>query len=63
MKTDLQKYKDFFDEINIGYKIKHDENHIFLCIGYKHIFHLYGNAIEIEFDENEKFICFHAWGE
>lgn len=61
--TDLHKYKDFFDEMGVRYIMREYDNHIYLCIHHSHVNQIYGNAVEIEFDEDEKFIQFRAWGE
>lgn len=67
MKTNLQKCKDFLEEMNIKYEI---EKYIpsvetlppqwHLHIGSNHICN-YGDLI-IEFDEEEKFIGFECYG-
>lgn len=64
MKTDLQKFKEFFDEMNIEYVISTG------CLGNKYIdvmsTHLadnYGATLFINFDKNEKFVQFETWGE
>lgn len=62
-KTDLKKYRKFLDEMNIRYEVKHYKGGYYLSIHHSHINYIYGNAVEIEFDENEKFIHFNAWGE
>lgn len=64
MKTDLQKYKDFFDEMGIDYAIKKGINGIIrLNINTKHIDYGYGNLITIVFDTDEKFDVFEAYGD
>ena len=64
MKTDLQKFQDLFDELNIEYGIWIG------CTGNKYIdvnsIHLidnYGATLYIRFDDNEKFVKFETWGE
>ena len=64
MKTDLQKYKDFFDEMGIDYEVENTRSGLIrMSISRKHIFYSYGNSIYIMFDENEKFGEFQAWGD
>lgn len=64
MKTDLKKYKDFFDEMGIGYEVvKHQNEMISLNINEEHIYYSYGNSICIRFDNEEKFVEFEAYGE
>lgn len=60
--NDLQKFKDFFDEMNIKYIERNGGNHC-LSIHYSHICQSYGNAIDLIFDKNDNFIQFEAWGE
>ena len=64
IKTDLQKYKDFFNEMKIGYTISKRHAEI-ICIDIKeeHIYYSYGNSISIIFNNKEEFIEFEAWGE
>lgn len=64
MKTDLQKYKDFFDEMGIRYKVtKHQNEMISLDINEEHIYYVYGNSICIRFNDEEEFVEFQAYGE
>ena len=62
--TDLEKFKAFFDEMNIKY-IKRENNGGNHCISihYSHIYQSYGNAIDLIFDKDDNFIEFEAWGE
>lgn len=70
MKTDLQKYKDFFDDMNVKYEIDNVEyeilgkkiNEIKLRIDANYIYQFYHNSIAIVFDTDEKFIEFEAFG-
>ena len=65
MKTDLQKYKEFFDEMNIGYRIyKHEKiNATTLYIDRDYIYQGSANVIAIRFNGDESFMEFEAWGE
>ena len=65
MKTDLQKYKEFFDEMNVGYRIyKHEKiNAITLYIDKGYIYQGSANVIAIRFNGDESFIEFEAWKE
>ena len=64
MKTDLQKYEDFFDEMGIGYTItKHENEMISMDIDREHIYYFYNNSLCIRFDDEENFVEFQAWGE
>lgn len=65
-KTDLQKYKKFFDEMGIEYTVEKNVGHkkiTTLTIDNSHIYRSYGNTIRINFDEDKNFIEFEAWGE
>lgn len=64
MKTDLQKFQDLFDELNIEHKM------LIMYTGDKYIdvnsIHLMGNygaALHIHFNCDEKFVEFETWGE
>ena len=61
-KTNLQKYKDFFDEMKIKYSIEEYDDEIWLCIDKKHIEYDYGNSITTIFNINGKFKKFEAYG-
>lgn len=64
MKTDLQKYKDFFDEMGVGYTVTKSKTGIIrLDINTNHIDYSYGNSITVVFDTDEKFGVFEAYGE
>lgn len=63
MKTDLNKYKYFFNEMGIDYQVITHEHQIELRVDDKHIFHGYGNQLSVCFDLEEKFVEFEAWGE
>lgn len=65
MKTDLQKYKEFFDEMNVEYMIrKHEKiNAITLYIDSGYIYQGSANVIAIRFNGDESFIEFEAWNE
>lgn len=68
--TDLQRYKNFFDEINIDFVERHFQAKnkspvTILSICDKHYNpKIYGACIDIIFDKNtEKFVCFEPSGE
>lgn len=71
MKTDLQKYKEFFDNMNIKYEVENVEYEILnkkikqikLYIDDNYIYQSYCNSIAIIFDTDEKFIEFEAFGD
>lgn len=63
MKTDLQKFKDLLNELEVGYKIcNHVEGVRELCIHPKHVYQGYckneHNVASIVFDKDEKFMYF-----
>lgn len=60
--TDLEKFRAFFDEMNIRYIERNGGNHC-LSIHYSHIYQSYGNAIDLIFDKDDNFIQFEACGE
>lgn len=64
-KTDLQKFQDFFDDMNIQYKIaEHAGGILELFIETKHIYQQYGNGVSVVFRKSTgKFIRFEGWGE
>ena len=63
--TDLQRYKKFFDEMKIEYRIyKHEKiNATTLYIDKNHIYQNSANVIAIRFNEDESFMEFEAWSE
>ena len=62
MRTDLQMYKDFFDEMGIDYEVYEDEDGSFsLEIDQKHMHYFYENVVTIEFDEDENFVEFQVF--
>lgn len=65
IETDLQKFKDFFDKMNIEYKIEIYKNgKMGLIIDDKHVHYCWGNSVEIKFKiDDESFIEFETWGE
>lgn len=68
MKTNLQNFKNLFDEMGIEYEvIIHAGNIKEMQIHPKHIYQnpkihskRSGNAVSIDFDTDDKFICFHG---
>ena len=65
MKTDLQKFKDFFDELNIKYTVQYnDYNHTeSMCIDSNCLYQCYGATLYVDFNEDGKFIEFETYGE
>lgn len=64
--TDLEKFKNFFDEMGIKYHYTRCDksNKQTLDIDEQYIYMSYGNSISINFELNTgKFIEFEAWGE
>lgn len=64
--TDIEKFKDFFNEMDIEYKeCKYDRtNEIVLEIDKKHVYTGYSNELNINFNlDTGKFIEFEPWGE
>lgn len=63
--TDLQKFKDFFDSMNIEYEIKTYHNgKTGLIIDEQHTNNCRDTSIEIKFNtNNESFVKFDTWGE
>lgn len=64
--TDIEKFKNFFDEMGIEYKeYKYDRtNKIVLEIGKKHVYTGYSNELNINFNlDTGEFIEFEPWGE
>lgn len=63
--TDLQKFKNFFDDMNIEYDVTEKSNGVkVLTINDKHIYYSYSNTIEVLFEpKHEDFIEFEALGE
>lgn len=65
VETDLQKFKNFFNNMNIEYEIERYKNGtIGLIIDEQHTHNCRDNSIEIKFKlDNESFIEFESWGE
>lgn len=64
--TDLEKFKNFFDEMGIEYHYFEypSANLAAIDIDEKYIYISYGNSITINFElVSGKFIEFEAWGE
>lgn len=59
MKTDMQKFKDFFDEMNIKYYTYEGR----MWVDDIHLVDNYAATLEIKFDNNGKFVVFETWGE
>ena len=57
MKTDLQKFKDLFDEMNIKYHV-YDKG---IWIDDEHLSLPYIESLNIIFDDNGNFVEFDAW--
>ena len=59
MKTDWQKFRDFFDEMHIKhYTYKGD-----IWVDDIHLLPNYGASLYIKFDNDGKFVEFETWGE
>lgn len=65
MKTDLQKFKDFFDELNIKYTMQYNNyNHTeSMYINSNYLYPCYGATLSVNFNEDGEFIEFEAYGE
>lgn len=63
MKTDLQKFKEFFDEMNIKYRIYTDEKENYMWIDDVCLTPNYGALLKIVFNRDGKFVEFETWGE
>lgn len=63
MKTDMQKFKEFFDEMNIEYHIYTDGDENYMWIDDAHLVLNYGATLKIIFDGDDKFVEFETWGE
>lgn len=57
MKTDLQKFKDLFDEMNIKYHV-YDEG---IWIDEEHLSLGFTASMDIIFDDNGNFVKFDVW--
>jgi hypothetical protein len=63
MKTDLQKFKEFFNEMNINYHIYTDEDESYMWIDDAYIAPNYCALLKIIFNSDGKFVEFETWGE
>lgn len=63
MKTDLQKFKEFFDEMNIEYHIYTDGDENYMWIDDIHLVHNYAATLKIIFNDDDEFVKFETWGE
>lgn len=61
--SDFYLWQEFLDKMNIRYKIRFSDENRYLYIHHENIKQVYGNAIELIFNENGDFIEFEAWGE
>lgn len=63
--TDLEKFKQLFDSINIKYLINdtYYDNLIELTIDKNHIYQSCCNTVKVMFDNDGKFVNFQGWGE
>lgn len=64
--TDIEKFKNFFDEMGIEYKEwKYDQiNEIVLEIDKKHVYTGYSSELNINFNlDTGEFVEFEPWGE
>lgn len=57
MKTDLQKFKELLDEMNIKYGV-YNKN---ICVDEHHLSLSYLASLSIIFDDNGNFVEFDAW--
>lgn len=63
MKTDLQKFKEFFDEMSIEYHIYTDEDESYMWMNDTCVAPNYGALLRIIFNSDGKFVEFETWGE
>jgi hypothetical protein len=63
MKTDLQKFQEFFDEMNIKWHIYNNGYEQYMWIDDKHLCPHYGADLRIYFDDDDKFWKFETWGD
>ena len=63
MKTDLQKFQDFLDEMNIKYHTYISEEDKYMWIDDIHLAVPYVSTLKIIFDNNDNFSEFEVWGE
>ena len=63
MKTDLEKFQKFFDEMNIKYHICTDEEESYMWIDDIHLAPNYAATLQIIFNGDGKFVEFETWGE
>jgi hypothetical protein len=63
--TDLEKFKQLFDSMNIEYLIDdtYYVDYIVLNIADNHVYQSYCNKVRVHFDKNGKFVEFQGWGE
>lgn len=63
MKTDLEKFQKFFDNMNIKYSICTDEEESYMWIDDIHLVPNYAATLKIIFNGDGKFVEFETWGE
>ena len=63
MKTDLQKFQDFLDKMNIKYHTYISEEEKYMWIDDTHLAVSYAPTLKIIFDNDDKFVEFEVWGE
>ena len=63
MKTDLQKFKEFFDEMNIKCHIHITEYERYMWIDDVHLAPNYAASLYIRFNSDDEFVEFETWGE
>lgn len=63
MKTDLQKFQEFFDKMNIRYSTYRAGGNTYIDVDNIHLIHHDSASLSVCFDEDENFIEFETWGE
>lgn len=63
--TNLEKFKQFFDSMNIKYSINYTyyDDLIELTIDKNHIYQSCSNTVKVMFTNDGKFVSFQGWGE
>lgn len=63
MKTDLQKFQDLFDGLNIKYRTWIGRTEKYIDVHSIHLMDNYAATLYIWFDSDGKFVKFETWGE
>ena len=61
MKTDLQKFQEFLDEMNIKYHTYISEKDKYMWIDDTHLVVAYASTLKILFDNDDNFVKFEVW--